>query len=58
MSKKEEKKKFFGLSERKFEKIVKSAAREANKEQRELVEKYERKFGKSEQPQGVCDSVK
>lgn len=56
---KEKNKKRFGLSEEKFRKIVLDAARAANKEQRELVErveKREKELGKSKQPQMVCDA--
>lgn len=55
----EKNKKSFGLSERKFKKIVEKAARAANKEQRELVErveKREKELGKSDQSQVVCDA--
>lgn len=51
----------FGLSEKKFKKIIEGAARAANKEQRELVErveKREKELGKSKQPQMVCDAPK
>lgn len=59
MIKNKQKKGFFQLSEGEQKKIMEKAARAANKEQRELVERVERRekeLGKSEQSQTVCDS--
>lgn len=58
---KEKNKERFGLSEKEFKKIIESAARAANKEQRELVErveKRERENGKPNHRQMVCDAPK
>lgn len=37
---------FFDLSSREQKKIIKEAARNANQDQRKLLDEYERKFGK------------
>jgi len=37
---------FFDLSASEKKKIIKEAARNANQDQRELVDEYDRKFGK------------
>ena len=43
---KNNKKNLFELPEKEKEKIMRSAISEANKDQRDLVERYDKKFGK------------
>jgi len=54
MSKKKNSKKFFDLSSREQKKVVRTATREANAEQQELVRRYERKFGRTEKMYNSC----
>ena len=54
MIRKKQKNSFLDLSIREQKKIIKGAAKEANKKQRELVERYEQKFGSSKQSCEFC----
>lgn len=46
MINKSDKKNLFELSEKEQEKIMKGAIKQANKDQRDLVRRYDEKFGK------------
>ena len=46
------KKNLFDLPEKEQERIMRSAVREANKDQLDLVKRYDKKFGKAEAASG------